>query len=81
MDFDSWLVPELKEYLLQYNITPKDIKGSGKNGNVVKKDLVRTAKKTSKFSPKKPTNTFPSELTDVLPTIIGNLDLYETKTN
>ena len=82
MEFDSWYVNELKEYLLQYNITPKDIKGSGKNGNVVKKDLVRTAKKISKFSPKTSKvsqNTFPSELTDVLPTIIGNLDYMKQR--
>lgn len=76
---DSWFVPELKEYLLQYNITPKDIKGSGKNGNVVKKDLVRTAKKISKVSSKKQTNTFPSELTDVVPTIIGHLDYIKQR--
>ena len=32
----------LKQILLQYDITDKDIKGSGKNGNVIKKDYVKT---------------------------------------
>lgn len=77
MEFESWLVSELKELLLQYNITPKDIKGTGKNGNVVKKDLVRTAKKITKISPIK--NKFPPELSDVLPTIIGNLDYLKQR--
>lgn len=47
MEFDSFLVSELKEFLLQYDITIRDIKGTGKNGNVLKKDLIRKAKKVS----------------------------------
>ncbi len=44
-NFNKWQVNDLKNYLLQYNIDPDDIKGSGKNGNVIKVDLVKTAKK------------------------------------
>ncbi len=48
MEFDSFLVSDLKEFLLQYDITTSDIKGTGKNGNVLKKDLIRKAKKVYK---------------------------------
>lgn len=41
--FDQWLVSDLKTLLLQYDIDTKDIKGSGKNGNLIKKDYVRMA--------------------------------------
>lgn len=37
-NFNTWTVNELKEYLLQYDITTDDIKGTGVNGRVVKKD-------------------------------------------
>lgn len=47
-DFDKWLVHDLKTLLLQYNITNIDIKGSGKNGNVIKKDYIKMAKKLPK---------------------------------
>lgn len=47
-NYETWKVSDLKEYLLQYDITTKNIKGSGKNGNVVKKDLIRTVKKINK---------------------------------
>jgi hypothetical protein len=43
--FDDWTILELKDYLLQHNISMKDIKGSGKNGNVVRKDLIKVLKK------------------------------------
>ncbi len=44
-NFNKWLVKDLQEYLLQYNIDKTDIKGTGKNNNVIKADLVRTANK------------------------------------
>ncbi len=45
-DFNQWLVADLKNLLLQYDILPT--KGSGKNGNVIKADLLRAAKKIKK---------------------------------
>ena len=42
-DYDRWLVKDLKELLLSRDINLKTIKGSGKNGNVIKADLVREA--------------------------------------
>ena len=42
-NFNQWLLSDLKQLLLQYNITVADIEGTGKNGNVIKKDYVRTA--------------------------------------
>lgn len=42
-DFNKWSVKDLKEYLLQYDIIEDDIEGSGKNGRIIKADLVRTA--------------------------------------
>lgn len=47
-NFSKWTVKDLKEYLLQYDIITKDIKGSGKNGNVLKQDLIYTAKTIGK---------------------------------
>lgn len=47
-NFNKWQVLDLKNLLLQYDITSKDIKGSGKNGNVVKSDLIKTIKKVIK---------------------------------
>lgn len=47
-NFNPWTVNELKEYLLQYDITINDIKGTGKNGRVIKKDLIRAANKVNK---------------------------------
>lgn len=47
-DFNKWLVSDLKNLLLQYDITNQDIKGSGKKGNVVKKDYIKTVKKVIK---------------------------------
>jgi len=44
-DFSKWLVSDLKDLLLQYNVDINDIKGSGKNGNIIKKDYIKTAKK------------------------------------
>ena len=44
-NFNTWLVADLKNLLLQYDITNKDIQGTGKNGNVVKKDYIKTIKK------------------------------------
>ena len=41
-DFHRWTVKELRAYLLQYDIHIKDIQGTGKNGNVIKEDLIRT---------------------------------------
>ncbi len=40
---DHWTILELEDYLLQHGIT--NIKGSGKNGNVIKKDLIKAVKK------------------------------------
>jgi hypothetical protein len=48
-DFNAWLVNDLKLYLLQFDVTSNDIKGSGKNGNVIKKDYVRAAYKIYKL--------------------------------
>ena len=42
-DFNQWLVADLKNLLLQYDILPT--KGTGKNGNVIKADLLRAVKK------------------------------------
>ena len=39
MDFKSWTINDLKEYLLQHDIIIK--KGSGKNGSVLKQDLIK----------------------------------------
>jgi hypothetical protein len=47
-NFNRWTVKDLKEYLLQYDIVMKDIKGTGKNGNVVKNDLIHAIKKLHK---------------------------------
>lgn len=44
-NFNKWSVKDLREYLLQYDIIDEDIKGTGKNGNIIKSDLVHTAKK------------------------------------
>ena len=40
----------LKELLLQYDIDEKLIKGSGKNGNVLKKDRINALTKYNKRS-------------------------------
>ena len=45
MDLNKWLVSDLKTFLLQYNIDDTDIKGSGKHGNVIKKDYLKMVKK------------------------------------
>lgn len=88
-DFSKWKVNELKEYLLQYDITPKDIKGTGKNGNIVKNDLLKAIKKLNKNITKNPQNfTIPEELSnatsfqftgnnDVDIHILRNLSSYE----
>lgn len=44
-NFNRWTVKDLKEYLLQYDVTTRDIEGTGKNGNVVKNDLIYAIKK------------------------------------
>lgn len=81
VNFNSWTVKDLKEYLLQYDIRAQDIKGSGKNGNVIKKDLLKAANKMNKKNnktEKKVIKTkeliFPPTLTDVFPHIAENLD-------
>lgn len=43
-DFSKWTVPYLKELLLQYDIDTRYIKGSGKNGNMIKKDYIKLSK-------------------------------------
>lgn len=48
--FEHWTVVELKNYLLQHDISMKDIEGSGKNGNVIKKDLIKAVKKIHRKS-------------------------------
>lgn len=40
-NYNKWLVADLKNLLLQYDIK---VKGSGKNGNILKKDYIRMAK-------------------------------------
>lgn len=47
-DFDKWTVPELKALLMQYDIYPNEIKGTGKNNNVIKADLIKTVKNVIK---------------------------------
>lgn len=47
-DFNKWTVPELKALLLQYDISPNEIKGTGKNNNVIKADLIKAVKKVIK---------------------------------
>lgn len=49
-NFNSWTVKDLKEYLLQYDIKPSSLKGSGKNGGVIKKDFIKAAKKIGEKS-------------------------------
>jgi hypothetical protein len=49
-NYNDWLVKDLLEYLSQYNIDKTDIRGTGKNGNVVKKDLIRAIKKIKRYS-------------------------------
>ncbi len=44
-NFNKWRIADLKQLLLQFNITDVDIEGSGKNGNVVRKDYVQTISK------------------------------------
>ena len=51
-NFNKWLLSDLKQLLLQYNISDSDIKGTGKNGNVIKKDYVNTISKLDKSLPK-----------------------------
>ena len=41
--FNKWLVADLKEYVSQFDITDANIKGTGKNGNMIKTDYVKTA--------------------------------------
>lgn len=53
-DFDKWLIKDLKEYLIQNDINLKDIKGSGKNSNVIKKDYIKAAKIFNKSSSLEP---------------------------
>lgn len=79
IDFNRWTVKELKEYLIQYDINIEDIQGSGKNGNVIKLDLIRTIEdieegiQLNELSMYQNTSV-PIEFTDVVPTIIHNLD-------
>lgn len=49
-NFNKWSVNDLKNLLLQYNIEPANINGSGKNNNVIKADLVRTARKIKAYT-------------------------------
>jgi hypothetical protein len=85
-DFNKWLVDDLKIYLLQHDIVLE--KGSGKNGRVLKADLVKKASKAykseSKLFKKSPVkitkkspvkSEFPIELNDVLPNILGNMNI------
>lgn len=48
-DFSSWTIPYLKELLLQYGIDTRYMKGSGKNGNMIKKDYIKLSKKYVKY--------------------------------
>ena len=59
-------VSELNVLLLEHNIDIKNIKGTGKNGNVIKIDLINAFKNNDSF-------VFPVDLTDVLPYIIQHL--------
>jgi hypothetical protein len=45
--YDKWLVSDLKDLLLQYGVD-LNIKGSGVNGRVLKKDYIKMVKKTLK---------------------------------
>lgn len=78
-NFNTWKVNDLKEYLLQYDILPKDIKGSGKNGNVIKSDLIRTVKKVNK---KENFNNEPINITltnDIYQEVLYNLPIDDIK--
>ncbi len=44
-DFSKWTVAYLKELLLQYDIDTRYMKGSGKNGNMIKKDYIKLSQK------------------------------------
>ena len=83
-NFNKWLVSDLKQYLLQNNIELDTIKGTGKNGNVVKNDLIKTAKKIkSNFISTQSESTTPIPVKDgslmpnidILPLVQDNLDL------
>lgn len=64
-DFNKWTIPELKTLLLQYNITSKDIKGTGKHGNVLKADFIKKVNKTIK---------------NIEPTVIDNFETINEDT-
>lgn len=82
-DFNKWLIDDLKTYLLQHDIVLE--KGSGKNGNVIKSDLVKQASKAYKADTKQSnikytTNNqtmsgeFPEQFNDLIPSILNNLN-------
>ncbi len=82
-NYNKWLVNDLTEYLLQHNITKTDIKGTGKNGNVIKADLVRASKKVSKLHTLNintvEKNTYDIIPQDVIPQIFDNLPIKTTR--
>lgn len=49
-DFTTWTRQELKELLLQYNINPEDVKGTGRHGRRRKSDYIKRIKKIHQFT-------------------------------
>lgn len=72
---------DLIELLLQYDIHDKEIKGSGKNGNVLKKDRIEAFINYSKIEAKKKNvNTLHinnDNMIDIL-SILNDVDLHNT---
>lgn len=52
-DYSKWSINELTTYLSQYDIEKEDIEGTGKNGRILKSDLIRTVNKITNKSPNK----------------------------
>lgn len=81
---DYWKISDLKEYLLQYDIILT--KGSGKNGNVLKKDLIKKIEKlhdlkSEKYKMKKfkNENIFNRLPTEIIEEILILLDISSIK--
>lgn len=73
-NYNSWTINQLKELLLKHNISDKDIKKSGKSkSKPLKSDYIRAIKKINKKNDIN-INKYEKELTDVIPTIMQNLD-------
>lgn len=73
MNFAKFKNEELIDYLAKYNVTDEDIKGSGKNGRVIRTDRIRAAKKVY--------IEYPQITPPILPTISPTISPIKTKTS